>query len=432
MGVCKERAWEALQRFSFERVAGTEAEVKAANMLKEECEKIGVKCEIESYELETPTVTKAVLAITKPEYKEIPCIGVAGSGNTPDEGLVGSFKYIENGLDANLIDCDGKIVLTTARVRDMKKIVDSGAKALIQVHGSFYDEESLVSELRPRSARGDNNIPSVVIHVKHAQELVLAKPEEIKLIQQGDAAAKSTSYNVIATIEGTDEKLKNEILMFSAHYDSVPYSPGAWDNMTGCINLLELMHYFNENKPRRTVKFLWCGAEELGGRGSAAYCEAHADELKNIIYDINFDMTGVTLGYEHFCCSASEETFNFTTMMAKMEGYAVDAKIDMYSSDSSEFALKDVPSCTFARLNCAGGKAFHNHYDNMDYMDADSFMITLNFVVKYAEKIANAPVNVIERKFAKSLEPSLNQWKERVKKMRKKDKKEEEKTGEKK
>ena len=39
MSVCKERAWETLKKLSFERVTGTKEELKAANILKEECEK---------------------------------------------------------------------------------------------------------------------------------------------------------------------------------------------------------------------------------------------------------------------------------------------------------------------------------------------------------------------------------------------------------
>lgn len=421
MSVNKQRAWETLQKLSFERVTGTKQELEAANMILEECKKADVDAIIESYEIETPTITKASFAITKPEYKEIHCIGVGKCENTPDEGIEAPFKYIDNGLETAYYDIRGKIVLVTGRLAPdaMKKLKEAGCVGVIQVHGTLYDQGEIVNELRPRNARGEDCLPSVVIHIKDAQKLVMSQPEMVKIVVQGDANAKSTSQNVVATIPGCDERLSHEILAFSAHYDSVPYSPGAWDNMTGCINLLELMHHFKENPTKRTLKFIWCGSEEIGGRGSSAYCEKHQDELKDYIYDINFDMTGVTLGYEHFCCSASEETFHYTQYLAKKLGYSMDAKIGMYPSDSSEFALQGVPSCSFCRLACNGGKVFHNRHDNMDFMDPDSFMITLNFVVEYASEIANAPMNVIKREFAPSLEKELNEWKERAKKDKK-------------
>lgn len=41
MGVCKERAWEVLNKISFERVTGTKEEKEAAKIIQEECKKVG-------------------------------------------------------------------------------------------------------------------------------------------------------------------------------------------------------------------------------------------------------------------------------------------------------------------------------------------------------------------------------------------------------
>ena len=50
MPVCKNRAWEKLEQLSFVRVAGTPEELKAAELLKAECEKIEVEAVIEDFE----------------------------------------------------------------------------------------------------------------------------------------------------------------------------------------------------------------------------------------------------------------------------------------------------------------------------------------------------------------------------------------------
>ena len=52
MNICKDRAFELLQRISFERIAGTDKELECANMLKEECEKVGVEAVIEEFEID--------------------------------------------------------------------------------------------------------------------------------------------------------------------------------------------------------------------------------------------------------------------------------------------------------------------------------------------------------------------------------------------
>ena len=174
---------------------------------------------------------------------------------------------------------------------------------------------------------------------------------------------------------------------------------------------MELMHYFKEHQPRRTMKFIWCGSEEIGLVGSKKYCEAHKEELKDYIFNINFDMTGVTLGYEFVCCSCSEDTLHVIEYLANIEDYPLSTELGMYSSDSSSFANAGVPSCTFARLQPRGGAQIHNHHDNMDHLDPDSFMITLNFVSKFADQLANASVNPIPRKVAEKVQKRMDEMK---------------------
>ena len=440
MSVCKERAWKALTDLSFERVTGTPAEKKAAEMLIAECAKSGVEAHLESYEIDMPEITQALFAVTAPEYKEYVCIALGKSGCTPDEGIEAPLVYIENAVDANLIDVSGKICLVQGRTGPdfAKKLADKGALAYITMRGNFFEDPEMKTELRPGNVfgKGDVKVPALSIHIKDAEELVRMHPEKVKVIVKQNGEAKGQSQNVVATVEGTDPVLKKEVLAFTAHYDSVRYSTGAWDNMTGSITILELLHHFAEHPAKRTVKFIWCGSEEIGLVGSREYCKAHKDELENYIFNINFDMTGVTLGYEYLCCSASEDVMHAIEYVAKLNAYPLTAKMDLYSSDSTSFANAGVPSCSFARLNPMGGATIHNRHDTMDHLDPDSFMITLNFVVTLSEQILNAPVNVIPRKFSPELEKKLEEGKKRraefEKKEEKKDEKEEKKEEEKK
>ena len=431
MSVCKERAWETLTKLSFERVTGTEAEKKAAEFLKSECEKAGVEAHLEEYEIDNPIIHEVSFKTTKPVEESYHVIGIGGSGTTPDEGIRAPLVYIENGNDVNLADIKGKICLITGPTmpKKIEAMAKKGAVGFIAVHGTFYDEDSLKQELRPRNSRADKkyNLPGVVMQISDAEKLVRSHPEEVEIVLKQDGEAKGKAQNVVATIEGTD--LKDEIVAFSAHYDSVPYSPGAWDNGTGSSTILELMHYFAENKPRRTVKFIWCGSEEIGLVGSREYCKAHKDEMDQYIFNINFDMTGVTLGYEYFCCSASEEVRHALEYMAKVVNYAVETKMDLYASDSTSFAIAGVPSCSFARLAPRGGAVIHDHRDTMEHLDPDSFMITLNFVVKFSSQIINAPVNVIPRSFAPEIEKKIEERKKMMAKMEGKKEEKETKTA---
>ncbi len=428
----KNRAWKLLEELSFVRVAGTKEDVKAANLLKNTAEKAGVPTVIEEFEIESSVITEATLEVLEPEYCSYPVIGIGKTPSTKKDGAVGGFKYIENAMDSNMTDIKDKIVLMQGRATPdvMKKLADKGAIGYILIGGDFYEEDSIKQELRPTDAFGDKNpLPGLKIHIDEAEKLVRSNPTKVRMVLK-NRKKKGTSHNIIATIEGTD--LKDEVIIISAHCDSVPYSKGSWDNGTGSVTVMELMHHFNENRPRRTVKFLWCGAEEIGLVGSRKYCEAHEKELGKVIFNINFDMTGVTLGYEHVCCSCSEDTLHAIQYLANIENYPLDSELGMYASDSSSFAAAGVPSCTFARLNPRGGAQIHNHHDTMEHLDPDSFMITANFVAKYAGQIANAPVNPIPRKFADKVTKAIEERKRFMPGPEKKDKKSADKKDEKK
>ena len=421
MSMDKNRAWKLLEDISFVRVAGSPEELKAAEMFKAVCEQAGVPAVIEDFEVDVVNIKTATLEVLEPEYHAYPVIGIGKTANTPEEGVEGGFKYIEDGNDTNLTDVAGKIVLVQGRgAPDLyEKLSKKGAVGYVALAGNMYEDESIKNELRPSNAFGkDHPIPGVKIHITEAEKLVRSNPTKVRIVLESEAT-KATSHNVVATIEGTD--LKDEVIAFSAHYDSVAYSQGSWDNGTGSVTIAELMHYFKEKGTRRTMKFVWCGSEEIGLVGSREYCKAHEEDMKNYIFNINFDMTGVTIGYEHCCCSTSEDTLHAIEYQAKIAGYPLKTELGTYSSDSTSFASAGVPAVTFARLNAMGGATIHNHNDTFDRLDPESFMITLNFVAPFAEQIANAPVNPIPRKLADKVNEKIEEGKKRRAAMEKKD-----------
>ena len=414
MSLCKERAFELLKKISFERVAGTDKEFECAKILEEECKKLGVDVVIEDFEIDTPEIYEAKFKVTKPVEFEFNCIGLGKSGTTPDEGISAPLVYVETGLDANLLDVKGKIVLLTGGKPDtMEKIRKAGAVGYIITHGSLFDSEEMVSELRTRNARKkpgeDYNLPGVVIHILDAQKLLRMNPEEVNIVLKQDGDKKGTSHNVIATIEGTEKK--DEVVTFSAHFDSVIYSSGAWDNGTGSVTIMELMHYFLENKPKRTLKFIWCGSEEIGLCGSKAYVEKHKDELDKILFNINVDMTGVLLGYDTAICSCDDSVAKYIEFLGKIEGFPITTKVDLYPSDSSSFAGGGVPAVTFARLEPKGGAEIHSRRDTLNPLDPQKFIDTVEFMAKFSDVVVNAKVFPVVRQLPKELVEKMDKFK---------------------
>ncbi len=113
--------------------------------------------------------------------------------------------------------------------------------------------------------------------------------------------------NVLGYMEGSDPKLKKEILVFSAHYDHIGLvtTPGATDKVnngadddgSGTTGILEVATAFAKAKkeghgPRRSILFLGNVGEEKGLLGSKWYTDKPVFPLENTIADLNIDMIG--------------------------------------------------------------------------------------------------------------------------------------------
>ena len=203
----------------------------------------------------------------------------------------------------------------------------------------------------------------------------------------------------VATIEGTE--LPDEQVVFCAHFDSVEFSDGAWDNATGSITIMELMHYFKANPPKRTVKFVWCGSEEIGLLGSWNYCEMHKDELDKIILNINFDMTGAIMGTSMIFGSCHKSLIDRAIYKGKVDGYHLDSHMGLMSSDSTSFALHGVPAMSFGTRSPRGGAEIHSRRDIMEHLCPDTFIRLVEFVAEYSSEIINAKINIVPRELPK-------------------------------
>ena len=109
-------------------------------------------------------------------------------------------------------------------------------------------------------------------------------------------------YNIFGLIEGSDPGLKDEVVIYLAHYDHLGTDGmggifnGADDNASGTVALLEIAEAFmKENKrPRRSIGILWVSAEEIGLYGSQYFAEHPLVPLERIAAVINLDMVGRT------------------------------------------------------------------------------------------------------------------------------------------
>lgn len=111
------------------------------------------------------------------------------------------------------------------------------------------------------------------------------------------------SYNVVATVPGTDAALRHTYVAFGAHYDHLGIVPtdhgdsvanGADDDGSGSVALLALARAFanQRNAPRRSILFVWHVGEEKGLLGSSYFTEHPTVPIDSIVAQINADMIG--------------------------------------------------------------------------------------------------------------------------------------------
>lgn len=113
--------------------------------------------------------------------------------------------------------------------------------------------------------------------------------------------------NILGLLEGSDPKLKDEIVIVCAHYDHVGYGTarnsrgptgyihnGADDNASGMAGLLETIEAFSKlsERPRRSILFAFWDGEEKGLIGSKHWIAHPTCPLAQVAIVINLDMIG--------------------------------------------------------------------------------------------------------------------------------------------
>lgn len=121
-------------------------------------------------------------------------------------------------------------------------------------------------------------------------------------LRYSEEQGNNVDRNVLAKIEGTDPKLKNEYVLAGAHLDHIGIRNGyvcngADDNASGSAVVLEVARVLAESKfqPKRTLIFCcWCG-EERGLLGSLHYTSHPCDgvAMDRVVAYFNLDMVGM-------------------------------------------------------------------------------------------------------------------------------------------
>jgi hypothetical protein len=407
-----ERAYKVLEEMSYERLGGTKEELSALEIIKREVDALGVENTIEDFEVNSFEIESAEFVVTKPkrEVYNVNAFGMCSSTNP--EGVFTEFYYLENTKQINLLDLKGKTILLTSPLsyQVYEDLAKKEVAAIVVASGSIYDDLAN-TDLEEKALRERHykhgKIPCFTMRMTDCEKLVLSNPEEVyfKVIQKESLA---TSHNLVATIKGSEKP--EEVVCFTAHYDSVRFSTGAYDNGTGSVTILEVLHYYVKNAPKRTLKFIWCGSEEMGLLGSHAYVNSHKEELENYKLCINVDMTGVPLGKDIAVCTSEMSLVNYIDYYAKNIGFMIDTNQGVYSSDSTPFAFNNVPAVSFARISPRGGAEIHSRRDVISLINPIYLEKTILFIISLSENLISSVYFPVPKSMPQNMKDELDKY----------------------
>ena len=113
------------------------------------------------------------------------------------------------------------------------------------------------------------------------------EPLRMKLLLTPRNLGQQTSGNVIAEVPGSDAAASPIII--ACHLDSWDLGTGAIDDAAGCGIITAAAKYvMMAGQPRRTIRILWAGAEEVGVFGGKAYFDAHGKEKHAVALESDF------------------------------------------------------------------------------------------------------------------------------------------------
>lgn len=391
---------QILSDTAYVRTGGSAEELHCAEYIRQCCVQLGMQARLEPFPVEMATIEMAQLQI---DGTEIPCKGYLCAGN----GEVEAPLYYLTGTDPYaLSQCRGKIVMIDGYMRYWlyRDLLKNGAVGFITYDGNanYTDDDIDQRELRSYVSMGEK-IPGVNINAKSAIRIINKNGIMAKIVLK-QTETMGSSHNVVLDLPGEIP----EMLIFSAHYDSTSLSQGAYDNMSGSIGLLGIAEYFLQHPHRYSLRFVWCGSEERGLLGSKAYTEAHADELEQLVLNINLDMIGSIMGGLTVRCTAEEKVVHYLEYLAAELGVSLSAKQEIHSSDSTSFADKGIPAVSFARRAPSNTATIHNAYDTKAVLKAAHLQADIAFITAFAQRMANASRCPVSREIPENMKEKLD------------------------
>ena len=243
--------------------------------------------------------------VTSPFPQHLALLGLGGSVPTPPGGIEAEivlFHTYADLLAAPTGSLTGKIAVVTQPMTRTQDGAGYGAinavrtqgpseaarrGAVAYLHRSLATNENRLPHTGAlRYAEGAPKIPAAALSVVDAELLdhmaARGVPIRIRLSLDSHTVPNAPAWNVVGEVVGRERP--DEVIVIGGHLDSWDPGTGAIDDGAGVSITTGAAELINDlpRHPRRTVRMVMFGSEEMGGSGEA-YAARHKDEVAKIV-----------------------------------------------------------------------------------------------------------------------------------------------------
>jgi carboxypeptidase Q len=309
-----EIAWDIVEGLTTEvgpRPAGTDAEARARDWAVRRLKALGfANVHVETYDMPVWVRGEERAEIVAPFPQKLVVTALGKSGATPPGGLAAevvgfdSVAQLEAAPDAAV---RGRIVFVSHAMtatqdgsqygffgpvrRTAPSIAARKGAAAIVIRSLGTDYHRNPHTGTQSVAEGIVPIPAGALSIPDSEQLqrILKRGRKVtmRLTLTPRNLGIRASGNVVAEVRGSDPDAG--IVLVGGHLDSWDLGTGAIDNAAGvAITAAAAKRILESGRPRRTIRVVWFGAEEVGGNGGKAYLAAHKDEKIVFVAESDF------------------------------------------------------------------------------------------------------------------------------------------------
>lgn len=307
-------AWDIVEGLTTEvgpRLAGTEAEARARQWAVAKLKALGfANVRVEEYRMPVWVRGEETASVVSPYPQKLVLTALGNSGSTGEQGLEGDITYFPTLDDLKAApegSLKGRIAFVDHAMGRTQDGSSYGAFGPVRRMGPGIAARKGAAAIIIRSVGTDSHrnphagatifeegqkpIPAAALSNPDADNLVRmvrrTNAVRLKLKLTPRFAGEQTSGNVIAEVPGSDPAAG--IVVVAGHLDSWDLGTGAIDDAAGiAITAAAAKRIMAAGQPRRTIRVLWAGAEEVGIYGGKAYFAAHGNEKHALAMESDF------------------------------------------------------------------------------------------------------------------------------------------------